>query len=571
MTHQTISGGGGAARAGGYAMRAYRYGCPAKADFDEAGMAQLRLANDLWNALVEIEHSHSAAVAAIWAGHPEVAAGQAAVDDAGAQVEKAAEQVKADRIQDRSTKPRREARERLAAVKTARREAREHLRAAKTAAMKAMRPEFAAARGVRAAAIKAARQEFAARGLYWGTYNDICQRRFPAAVRRVEEQRKRGLPAQLRFHRFDGSGTLTTQVMWQAGDPLPVPALLASPQSKWRNVACLSPWGDPAGRPRGASRYGTLRVRISAEHHLALPVVLHRMMPADAEVKEVKVSRQRIAGQSRVSAVIVCRVPEPAPQTSGAVVDVDFGWASGGAGIGLCVARIGAGLSSLPPPPESIASLVTEGDWHEVWVPAAWRDLAGRPDSIRAHRDELFNAARDAALKAMRGEESLPAAVHERREKAARNAGHDREIPLLTAAMVARWRSPGKLANLTRWWPEDHPLAAVLEEWRQRDRHLWEYEAHERDQILARRRDAYRKVAAWIASAARLIVIKDLDVASARRKPQVGSEDSYEARGGRRNSQFAAPAELRSAIENAARSRGVRVIYRSYREDGSDE
>ena len=32
---------------------AFGYGCPARADLDDAGMHQLRLANRLWNALVE--------------------------------------------------------------------------------------------------------------------------------------------------------------------------------------------------------------------------------------------------------------------------------------------------------------------------------------------------------------------------------------------------------------------------------------------------------------------------------------------------------------------------------------
>lgn len=553
----------------GYVMRTYRYGCPASADFDIVAMEQLRLANHLWNALVEIERGHEDAVAAIWATRPEVAEAQASVDAAAAEVTRITERIKAVRVRDQSTKPRREDRAELAAAKRTKKEAKARRGTLKTAALADLRPDFAKAKAERAAAIKAATRNFAARGLHWGTYNDVCRRRFPGAVSLVKEQRKRGEPAELRFHRFDGSGTLTAQVMWQSGDPITTPALLASPDGKRRGAVSLSPWTDPEHkRPRGAERHGELRVRIASGHHLTLPVVLHRMMPADAEVKEVKVTRRMIAGQSRVSVAIVCRLPAPEARTSGAVVDVDFGWASGGAGTGLRLARISSGLTPLPPPPASITELVTGGDWHEVWVPAAWRDLAGRPDSIRAHRDELFNTARDAAVAALREDVGVSRAVNESREATWRDSGRAGAPPEVTAGVVTRWRSPGKLVNLARSWPGDHPLAAELEAWRSRDRHLWEFEAHERDQVLARRRDAYRKVAAWIAGAARLIVIKELDVAAVRRKPPVEQDDSHEARGGRRNAQFAAPGELRAVIEGAAKARGVRVYYRTSEASG---
>jgi hypothetical protein len=545
-------------------MIVYKYGCPARADFDEPAMEQLRLANDLWNRLVEIDRAHQEEVAAIWAEHPEVAVAQKTADEAQEACDAITAEIRRQRQQDRSTVPRSHDTARLATARKARSEAKAALKAAKESAMERMRPLFTEAAAQRRQALKQARQDSASAGLYWGTYNDICQRRFPTAAKHVTEQRKQGRRAELRFRRFDGTGTLTTQVMWQAGDPPATAALLASGEGKWRNVVQFGPWSDPDGadRPRGKERHGTLRLRVSSSHHVTIPVVIHRFIPAGAEVKEIKVTRHRIGGNYRLSVAVACRIPAPAPKHGGLVLDIDFGWASGGPDVGLRVARVSSDAGAMPAPPPEVAALVTEGDWHEIWCPAQWRDLAGRPDAIRADRDDLLSQIRDLCAGALAADASLAARIAERNEESWRKAGKEGQPPGITAASVGQWRAQRKLALLARLWPQDHPLAGELEQWRKRDRHLWEFEANERDQITGRRRDAYRKVAAWLAGCAELIVIKDLDIASLRRRP-AAEEDTYQARGARRNAHFAAPGELRAAVEHAARARGVQVIYRT--------
>lgn len=553
-----------------YDVIVYKYGCPASADFSEAAMQQLRLANDFWNSLVEVHRDYEKTIAAIWSTYPLVAAHQEAVDAASATCDEIAEQMRNRRKKDRTTAPRAEDRQRLAEARKVRRVAKASLKEAKEAAFaEGAQARIAEAGKSRAEDLKTARRKAAAEGLYWGTYNDIMQRRFPAAVERVKGQRKNGQWAELKFHRFDGTGTLTTQIQRQAADPVPTAAVLASEGGKWRNVVQFGPWTDPAtiDRPRGRQRHGVLRVRVSRDDHLTVRVVLHRMLPTDAEIKEIKVTRRRIAGQYRLSVAVAFRIPRPAEKTAGDVVDIDFGWASGGKDVGLRVARIATASGTLPTPPADVADLVTSSDWHEVWFPAAWRDLLGRDDAIHADRDELLNEVRDRLVAALNGDPGLV------------------EMVGATGGEVSRWRSPGRFAALTiRLRGDDasaeasnprldsvrEHLVADLEAWRKRDRHLWEYECHERDQVIARRRDAYRKIAAWVAEAARLIVIQDLDVASLRRVPSVASEDPHQQRHGRRQLHAAAPGEFRAAVENAARRRGVQVVYRTY-EEASDE
>jgi hypothetical protein len=540
----------------------YRYGCPSWADFDEPAIEQLFLANRLWNALVEMERDHDAKRDAIYGEQPEVGVAQVALDDATRCVEEIATEMKAHRQRDRSTTPRSEDKAALMAARQARKAAKEDLKLAKTAAKPIVQVRLSELAGEHKQRIVEIRREFAATGLYWGTYNDVLQRRFPAAVKQVIERRKRGLPAELHFRRFDGTGTLTTQIQWQRGKPEPTQRLLASDDAHpWRNVyhltlasrlriddASLITASTGVGPSTGDRRYGTLRLRVSGEHTLTLPVVLHRPIPNDAVLKEIKVTRRRLAGHFRVTVAVCCQVPVPEPKTEGEAVDVDFRWSSE-TGVGVRVARISTATGHLPPPPAEVAPLLADNDTiYELWAPQEWRDLLARVDAIRADRDVLLDNLRPSVVEAL-GDRQLAETVG-------------------FAPSAAKLMGFGKYRRLVRVWPDD-PLKQQLETWRSRDRFLWEWEANERDQIVARRNDVYRKVAAWLATSARIIAIHDVPISRLRQAPVLGDEDTYMARGARRNIQFAAPDVLRQAIENASAARGVTCMTYTHEESNA--
>lgn len=544
----------------------YRYGCPHWAELGEEGMRQLRLAHDLRNELVAIEKRYEAMVAAIWLSFPEVATAQAAVDRATAELERLSGEMLAARQRNQSTVPAPEAKAALAGVRKARASAKAELKGVKAElkpAMKLRRAEADAAKRWAQGPENLYRDWAQTRGLGWGTYNDVLDKH-RVSVARVIAARKAGEPAEHRFHSWRGEGTLTVQV--QRGSD-------GSRRRQWElaDGRLAKEW---LGRDRRVhenltSRRRTLRVQVGRGREfgplwLELPVVVHRDLPEGADVTYVRVTRRTVAGQPRLSVTLTARLPHPEQVMVGEAVDVDFGWTSGGTDVGVRVARVSTASGNLPPVPADVAELVTSGDWWEVWAPASWRDLLGRDDAIRADRSELLDELRPDVVAAL-GDPTLS------------------EMLGVTAADVARWRSPARFVRLmrptggprtpddrlARAWPRDHPLWPQLEAWRLRDRHLWQFEAHERQQTIARRRDAYRKVAAWLADAARVIAIKDVAVADLRRRPGVDTEDTYEARGSRRQVQFAAPAELRTAIENAAQRRGVRVLHYG-KADGAD-
>jgi hypothetical protein len=193
------------------------------------------------------------------------------------------------------------------------------------------------------------------------------------------------------------------------------------------------------------------------------------------------------------------------------------------------------------------------GRWGEVVLPASWLDTAGRPPAVRSRRDLDLAPVADKVASWLDGHPQ---------------PGQDGR-PGLTGADVRRWRSPARFAGLARRWHHQPPtdgaeVAALLWEWAGRDRHLWQYEASEREQLALRRDEAWRLVGAWLAGAAGVVRVDDSDLATLRRRPDVAEDDpalpGVAAARARARAQLSAPGGLRAAVVAAAERRGVPVV-----------
>lgn len=522
------------------AMTVYRYGCPSWVDLDDVGMEQLLLAHDLRNELVAIEHRYELAVQVVWSLFPEIAETDAEVRAALSVVNGLQERAAAERKADRTTVPR-------AATLRGLTEARRRLRQAKAAHRQAKQLLYPQAksrmvdvRRARDAVRKALYSEYCqSRGLYWATYNDVVQAHV-TAVTRVTKQRKQGRPAELRFRRWDGSGTVTVQLQRDAGKPARTFELLASGQGPWRNVVRF--WPEERPRPRHqehrrTSRHWEMAFTVGANRHVQIPVVLDRIPDEEADITLVRITRRRVAGHHRLSIALTARISQPEPST-GALVCVHIGWRSLGGDLRVAVVTADR---ALPAPPAMLPVCGLDHGW-EVRLPAELRHAHERTDRLRSQRDK--------SLKAMR------AALAEWLDQ------HPQ--PHLPAGQVRHWRSPKRFARLAVAWrkqpPEDgNEIARLLEDWRRQDRHLWEWEANERDQIAARVRDLWDNVAAWLTNQAGLVVFDDTDIIDITRVPEIGTEDPWQARLARAQQWLASPGKLRACVRRAAQTRGVPV------------
>lgn len=608
----------------------YKYGLPSWAQLPEQAEEQLRLAHWLRNELVAVDGRYRELVDAIWASDPTVNAAMTALDNATLLLLESQDVAKGERVATRTTTPTPTVKTQLTDARATRRDAKTALRTAKEAAGPDLKALLKDAGRQRLTANTEVRGESVAQGLYWATANSVLEDHGRASKRLVDMWRS-GRRAQRRFRRWDGTGSLTSQVMWQTGKPPRSPAVLAGERSPWRNVFRLGPaysredWqrfystGQPLDQPLKHPRWATAWVRIAKGDPIGLPIILHRPFPPDSEVTDVRIVRTRLADRYRLSLSVTLRLPAAPAKTRGLAVAVRFGWSSLGAGR-VEVAQITTSGGHLGPPPLDVAGIVTpNGDLTAATVTThpAWARLLGRDDDIRSIRAENRNTIREKVIASLstyypplnpegnndderhsgaavtpsgrttavqpgKDPHLVPAAETNPQSTPPRRGGINPvrlvrrvDVPVphlvdgllfitpkgwLTPADVARWRSSDRLKNLAAAWPIDNPLYPEMVAWVAREQHLHAFEANERDQVVAWRRNAWRNVAKWLADQARIITIHELNIAEIIRTPGIGETDTPAAKAGRAQAHQAAPGELRMFIEQACTLRGVEII-----------
>lgn len=535
-------------------VKVLQFGCPAKVDVPEHAIDQLRLANRLWNSLVEIHQGHDEAKAALWSTRPEIAAIEEHLSRVDEAHEETAEAIRAGKSKGRSREavsP--EMRARARELSAERKALRADLRQAKSDAYDVLKPALEAARADSRAAVKATYATCCQEaGLYWATYNAVVAG-FETSLKRVRARRVAGLPADVRFHRFDGTGTWSVQLQRQSGDPERTWATLVGGESKWRNIVSISTETLPDGDRRKHVR-SVVTIRCGsvdgAPVHMSVPVTLHREVPPEADITQVQVTRRRVGTHYRLSVAFTLRLPADVPAERPGVVAVDLGWRSRGDGSLRVACWRGAGAAAPPSPlPEALRGWVyASDDWSsgEVVVPAAFVDEVERLRKIQSLRDDKLNV-----MKARLAE------WLDHHPEAAEELG-------ATGAEVRKWRSAARFAALVLRWRDarldgEDEIFAVAEAWRRQDRHLLEWVANGTDQLAARRRDVYRVVAARLAEAYGQVAAEDMSIPQVLRNEHRAEEsESRQSEIARSNSRTAAPGELRSALELAAGSRGSR-------------
>ena len=511
----------------------YQYGAVPQQPPCASALEQLRLANDLWNHLVEIDRHHHSRMREIMASVPEMAhliaererlAGRLA--DLRGAVKSARQQARARTRADPVTASAiREIREALGANGTAIRDARKR-------AVESVAPLLRENEAQRRGAIKTARREAAASGLYWGTYNAVLQSYDTA------HQAAWKTGAELRFRRYDGTGRWVVQVQTETGqEPTRIADVLSgrcqvlaieAPAQEWEEIVARN------GRTIRRHRMPVVRIRIGSGEHrkpiwLKMPILYHRPIPEDAQIVGAVLTRRRVGTEWRHDLCITVREPNTATIASALpVTAIDIGWR------GMLDGEVRTGYAR------------SDDGWTlEIRLPERVRGAFAKAADIRSLRDHNFNAARDRLADWLIEAPHVPSWLRDR------------------TRTLRQWRSAAGLRRLCEDWrdqpfPGDEVEYAALREWRARDSHLLEYEAQSRDQAAAHRRDAYRCYAAEIARRSSVVLLKKFDLRAVTRRPQAEEEGPPDAN--RRLERWAAPGLLRQYIRQACAMRGVRVV-----------
>ena len=318
-------------------------------------------------------------------------------------------------------------------------------------------------------------------GVYWGTY--LC---IEDAVERAGRATR--LDQDPRFRPWLGEGLLAVQI--QGG---------MSPEK-------LCSGTDTRVRLVGEGKRRHLWLRVGSDGRApvwaAWPIVYHRPLPPGASIKWVRVTARRVASHTKWNVHFILEA-EPEvfallSPTKGTVA-IDVGWR-----------KLEDGLR--------VAAWVDDtGQNGELRLPRRILDRWKKTEELASIRERNFNAALASLIDERRGNgEAWPKWLHDATQHA------------------HAWRSPAKLASLALRWrenrfEEDEALFSAVEQWRKQDKHLYEWEANQRQAVLRERRECYRLFARHLAEY-RTVVVEKMDLRAFAVRPGKDEEQVFGAR-----------------------------------------
>ena len=245
-----------------------------------------------------------------------------------------------------------------------------------------------------------------------------------------------------------------------------------------------------------------------------VPVVLHRPLPRDAQIKWVYLTARRVACHTQWGICFVLARAEGWKKddlSASGKVAVDLGWRLVNDGLRVAYWR------------------GSDGQEGEVVISHADVSRWTKADDLRSIRDDRFNVARDALADWMENKELLP--------WLAEKTEHLRQ-----------WRSAARLAGVVVAWRDsrfdgDAEIFTTMEAWRKKDKHLYEWQENQRRKSIAWREHLYRNLAADLSRRYKSVVVEDANWREIGAKPDVGeaAENPIAAR----NRVIASPGLLR--------------------------
>lgn len=500
--------------------RIWKYGLP-KGPEPECAAAveeQFRAGRHYSNQLIEIELKRRADYrAARTRLVPGIAEAELALESANTAVEQAVQLVNQHRSRGRTRSNDQAALSALKIAKADRKDLASKLKALRLAAQQGSAELEAASEQINAAATAAIKQARASTTVYWGTGG--------LADKAAEAQRKSKTDPV--FRRWDGSGRIGVHLQ-----PTISVTDLMNGSSRIIQIEHLN---DPKHPKRCVL---SLRIGSTVQPGkrpdpvwAKFKMVLHRPLPPDALINDAWVQRYRVGTRWRWELCISMRAQSfvaPA-RTVQQLCAIDVGWRKLDDGSLRCGVLVG-----------------TDGALEQLVVPTVIMSKLKYADSLRSIRDKNFEAVKFSLLNAA-NRPTWPAWLTE------------------ATMHLGQWRSTERLMAVVNKWRDqrfagDEEIFALADGWRKQDRHLWQWEASQRDKTLGRRKEHYRTVAAKIAERYACIVIEDLDLRDFAELDEPGDPSSGQEKPQRLARTRAALSEFLEALTLAASNRGSSIM-----------
>lgn len=350
----------------------------------------------------------------------------------------------------------------------------------------------------------------AACGVYWGTY----------LLREKSMEQAEKSATDPKFRRFSREGRVGVQL--QHG--LTLTEAYGCEDTRLR-ISPLPPdqWSTRSGRRHART---TVRMRVGSDGRApvwaAFQIIMHRPLPADARIMWAWILVQRVGTDTKYQLQLAVESKDfERALPRGPAVAIDFGWRVEPEGIAVALA------------------VDERGGQRSLVLPRVVHERLDHADSLRGVADRNFDAARADLVAWMRGRQHPPAWLVEATQH------------------IHAWHSHARLARIAYQWREhladadqsELDVAERLEAWRRQNRHLYQWESHERAKAIGRRKDIYRNWVAELRKEYSHVVIEKLNLRDLARNapPDEDARGDYT----HRTRVVAAPSSLRDMVRES--------------------
>ncbi len=357
---------------------------------------------------------------------------------------------------------------------------------------------------------------------FWGTYLLV-----EAAMKQV---RRSTVDPTLK--RYRGEGRIGVQI--QGG--MSCDQIFEAKDNRVRLVKAGPEWQGKATSARGFRRKVShlLYIRTGSEMRQPImavfPMLMHRPLPEDANIKYVTVKRHMVGLRESWSCSITYTHPKPKKERLSGCIAIDLGW------------------RKRPDDNLRVAYWVDDkGNHGEVKLPDLIRIESRKADDLREICDVLINRVRNALMHWIDKNEAIAP-----------------EFLLKKRPYMPKWMGSRRFVWLWEEWAEkrfdgDRLIYAALQYWHTQWHHLMQWERDLRDQVPRHRRERYRIFAAWVARTYGTVVIEDFNLAKAKRRAKP-EEEADAPKVQRHQMHMAAPGEFRDCVKLATLREGGEII-----------
>lgn len=537
--------------------RIWTYGCQPPEPL-ELFNAQLLAAHRYYNTLIEIERWRREEYRKARTAVADIGAIEQAVKEVSDEIDKERAVLKAARSSERRRVELPELRARVKELQLARKPL---YAALKEARVRVREDEALKAESKRidAEASVKGKEARAATTTYWGTYL-LIEKAIEAA---------RGAAVDPEFHRWRGEGRVGVQLHHDKFEDI-MAGRCTMLRITLRQPRGASAATTGAGNSKRSQKrfFADVEIRVGSTGRapiwVKLGVILHRLPPPDTTVAWAWIKVTKIGADVRYELQLVLESEA-------------FGEIPKGKG----VAAIDLGWRVMPSGDLRVAYLHDDvGRERELVLPARLLSKLRYCDELRGYQTKHFDVAREAWIRWLNAYAETP--------------GEDGPLPDWLEEirkLLPHWRSPARMAKAVGTWV-DHlkartevdrlwelwmkerlaqrrdffdtldavarwtmgktdlfPTLVYMEWWRRKNRHLHDWEEHQRHKTLGWRREIYRRFAADMARTYETVVLEDMDLRSLARNAKPEADVTLDHFHRIRN--IAAPGELRGCLLSA--------------------